>query len=95
MQIGETTQAEEVEALVNAVRPLFAGKPTGIQGAALADLLAIWLAGHVIRDDPAATERIRADVLEAHLIAVRALVPVNYAGLIEPELARRREWRRH
>ena len=68
-----------------------------IQGAALADLLAMWLAGHVDRDDPGGknSDRMREAVLEAHLIAVRALVPVNYAGLIEPELERRRQWRPH
>jgi hypothetical protein len=87
--------AKEVEALVAAVRPLFAGKSPQVQGAALADLLAMWLAGHVDRDDPAGKNSalIREQMLEAHLIAVRALVPVNYAGLIEPELERRR--RRH
>ena len=87
--------AKEVEALVNAVRPLFAGKSAGVQGAALADLLAMWLAGHVIREDSEASARLREQMLEAHLIAVRALVPVNYAGLIEPELERRRQWRPH
>jgi len=95
MQLGKTTEAEEVEALVEAVRPLFAGKRPGIQGAALADLLAMWLAGHVIRDDPEASERLREQMLELHLRAVGALVPVNYAGLIEPELERRRQWRPH
>jgi hypothetical protein len=86
MQLGKNTEAKEVEALVEAVRPLFVGKSPQVQGAALADLLAIWLAGHVIGDDPSATERIREEMLEAHLIAVRALTPINYETQIEPQL---------
>jgi hypothetical protein len=73
-------------------RPLFAGKPSPVQGAALADLLAMWLAGHFDANDPEseATEQIRETMLELHLRAVRDLIPVNYGALIEPQLPRRR-----
>jgi hypothetical protein len=85
-------QADEVMALVEAVRPLFKGKAPEVQGAALADLLAMWLAGHFDANDPesAATEQIRETMLELHLRAVRDLIPVNYLALIEPQLPRRR-----
>jgi hypothetical protein len=95
MQLGKTTEAEEVEAVVEAVRPLFAGKRPEIQGAALADLLAMWLAGHVDRDDPEGKNSalIQEELIEIHLAMVRQLIPINYAMLIEPELDRR--WNRH
>jgi hypothetical protein len=80
------TDADEAVALVQAMRPLLMGRPKEVQGAALADLLAIWLAGHVVRGDPAATKRWRADILKVHLKAVRQLVPINYQALVEPQL---------
>jgi hypothetical protein len=85
-------QADEVMALVEAVRPLFKGKAPEVQGAALADLLAMWLAGHFDANDPegAATEQIRETMLELHLASVRDLIPINYLALIEPQLRRRR-----
>jgi hypothetical protein len=83
--------AKAAMALVKAARPLFAGKPSEVQGAALADLLAMWLAGHLDQSgDPEETDRIRETALELHLAAVRALIPVNYASLIEPQLKERK-----
>jgi len=64
----------------------FAGKPSDVQGAALADLLALWLAGHVIVGNPRATERLRKEVLAMHLKTVWNLVPINYRDRIEPKL---------
>ena len=80
--------ANAVYNLVQAVMPLFKGKPQQVQGAALADLLAMWLAGHLDREDPEGerTERIREMMLEAHLVAVRALIPINYKSQVEPQL---------
>jgi hypothetical protein len=83
-------EADQVHDLVEAVSPFFVGKPTQVQGAALADLLAIWLAGHVNPDDPSKSARIREEMLELHLKAVRALIPINYATHIEPKLKARR-----
>ena len=48
-----TKDAKKVEALVKAVMPLFRGRSVQLQGAALADLLSIWLAGHVVPGIPA------------------------------------------
>jgi hypothetical protein len=61
-------ETAEQEAIVAAIKPLLAGQEPAIQGAALAELLAIFLAGH----HPAAREEIRA----MHISAVRDLVPV-------------------
>jgi hypothetical protein len=64
----------------------FAGKPSDVQGAALADLLALWLAGHVIVGNPRATERLRRKMLDMHLKTMWDLVPINYAHRVEPQL---------
>jgi hypothetical protein len=73
--------ATEVERLVEQIRPvlfpLLAGHPPEIQGAVLADLTAIWLAGHVQRDDPELTAKLREALLDLHITAVRELLPIN------------------
>jgi hypothetical protein len=77
---------KQAQQLVKACRPLFAGKPPPVQGAALADMLAIWLASHVVPGDEAATIAVRAELLERHLETVAALIPINYAQSVEPQL---------
>jgi hypothetical protein len=64
--------AHESQQLVASIRPLLAGRPPDIIGAALADLLAILLAGHYQGGD-----ELIETMLEMHIAAVRALVPVN------------------
>jgi hypothetical protein len=78
------TEADDVVALVRTLRPKFIGQPKEIQGAALADLVATWLAGYV-RSDPKATESYRKDILALHVETVRRLVP-TYDALIKPRL---------
>jgi hypothetical protein len=80
------SEADEVVALAAAIRPMLVGKASQIQGAVLADLLSIWLAGHVVRGDPQATKRWRRDILKIHLDSVRKLVPINFKAVIEPHL---------
>jgi hemerythrin len=82
-------EARRAQELVEAIKPILAGEAPHIQGAALADLLAMWLAGHVAVGDPEASQAMRETLLTAHIEAVRDLVPVEYKGLIEPELKRR------
>jgi hypothetical protein len=65
----DEADAHTAENLVDTIKPAFAGLPPAVQGAALADLLAIWIAGH----DP----ELREKVLEIHIEGVRALVPHN------------------
>jgi hypothetical protein len=72
--MSDMSEADEVVALVAAVRPFFLGKPHEVQGAALADMVATWLARYV-RGDPKATESFRKDVLALHVETVRRLVP--------------------
>ena len=60
-------------AIRNKIAALLAGHPPEVQGAALADLLAFWLAGF---EGPNAAD-VRAMHLAVHLAQVIALVPVN------------------
>ena len=67
----------EIVDLMTQIMRLLAGKESGIQGAVLADLLAIWLAGHTIIGDPEATARLRDEILQLHIATVRELIPEN------------------
>jgi len=69
--------AAEVADLVNEIKPILAGRRAEVQGAALADLLAIWLAGHVIFGDAEKTRKMRATLLAEHCAAVRQLTDLN------------------
>jgi hypothetical protein len=79
--------ATESMVLTGRIREMLAGKPAAMQGAILADLLAMWLAGHV--EDPD-NEGLRELVLAAHIEAVRALIPVNFKLFVEPQLKAKR-----
>lgn len=61
--------AHEVERIVEQCRHELAGHPPEIQGAALADLLAIWLAGH--------PPPMREELLRVHIDMMCQLIPVN------------------
>lgn len=64
--------AQESDALVTGMMPMLAGRHPALQGAVLADLVAMWLAGH----RPA---EIQDDVLADWLETVKKLVPLNAA----------------
>ena len=76
MEPGTEPNANEVPLLVEQIGALLARRHEAIQGAVLADLLAIWLAGHF----PA---EIREVLLEAHLNTVRALIVPNEKIILE------------
>ena len=65
----------EIETVAAAIRPLLAGHDPTIQGAALADLLALFIAGH--------HPKLRDGVLETTVELVRKLIPVNVEMMIE------------
>lgn len=69
-----------VERIVESIRPLLTDHPSAIQGAALADLLAIWLAGHITAD-PTETAKARERLLAMHMTLVRQLIRVNAARI--------------
>lgn len=62
--------------LAGRIAPLLAGHSPEVVGAALADLLATWLAGHR-QSDRATTDALRSDLLSMHIGVVKALIPVN------------------
>lgn len=70
------------QVLVERIRPMLAGERPEVVGAALADLTAIWLAGHVGPD----AEAMRSEILDMHVAAIRDLVPINVS--IESERAK-------
>jgi hypothetical protein len=72
-----TFQTREITRVVEQIKPLLAGRPPEMQGAILADLLAIWLAGHHVEGDEDATRKLRAEMLAMHCTEVRQLTMVN------------------
>jgi hypothetical protein len=71
--MNEQPDPARVFDLVERIRPILAGNHPAVQGAAMADLVAIWLAGH-----PA---EFREQLLALHVDKVRALVPPNVAAM--------------
>jgi hypothetical protein len=67
----------EIAAIVDKIKPLLAGKSAEVQGAVLADCLAIWLAGHHVEGDEDATRKLRAELLAMHCSVVRELTAIN------------------
>lgn len=64
---AQQVRAIEVMELVEQIKPILAGKHPSIQGAALADCLAIWLAGYYPKE-------MRDNLLKMHLEHVAELV---------------------
>jgi len=75
--------AIETQALVEMIRPLLAGHHPQVQLAALADLVAIGIAGHIVPGDPAATDAIREELLTLHVDVVRNLITPNEEEMLE------------
>jgi hypothetical protein len=71
----------EIARVIARIKPILAGRPAEMQGAILADLLAIWLAGHEVQGDEEATRMMRAELLADHCGAVRQLTSIN-AGIM-------------
>lgn len=84
-----STDTEAAMKLAQACYPIFAGAPPTIQGAALTELVARHLAGHVVRGDPKATAEYRRELLRAFILTVEALVPLVDEDEIQPALKRR------
>jgi hypothetical protein len=65
-------------AITGKIKPLLAGHPARVQSAVLAQLLAMWLAGHVaLRQGTTENEKLRDDLLRDHIDLVRRLVPFD------------------
>jgi hypothetical protein len=79
--MNHSERHHEVLAAVKLVKPILAGKEPSVQGAVLAELLAIYLAGHWIPGDPHQTQELRDSILVTHCAYVRQLAIVN-AGIM-------------
>jgi hypothetical protein len=68
--------AERALAVSRQIEPLLAGLGPDVQGAILANLTAMWLAGHMAEDhdDHATTVTVREKILRMHMEAVRSLI---------------------
>jgi len=71
------TLVMESQALVQAIKPILAGHRAEAQGAALADLLSLWIAGHMVAGNAPETDSFRAFILNQHINLVRALIPTS------------------
>jgi hypothetical protein len=77
---------DEAKRLAFECYPLFAGKDRTVQGAALVELVARHLAGHVIVGDTEQTERLREHLLEAFVTTIKDLIPIIVANDIQPKI---------
>jgi hemerythrin len=82
--VSDDSDIEQVMRLLTEVSALLAGRPRHVQGAVLADLLAMWLAGHINARDRGATQTLREEVLAKQLQTVRELIPVNAKAIGAP-----------
>jgi hypothetical protein len=87
--VNARQQARAADKLAKRCYPIFAGQEPAIQGAALCDLVARHLAGHVAIGDAEATAAMRELMLEAFINTVKQLVPIVDASEIQPKLKRR------
>jgi hypothetical protein len=77
----EARQLKLSEQLVQQIKPLLAGKDAIEVGIALADLTALWIAGHVVINDEAKTLEMRSSLFAAHCAIVRDLTKLNAQDL--------------
>jgi len=71
-------QARIADKLAAEISGLLRGQSPQIQGATLADLAAIWLAGHVVVGNPDATAEMRREIFDLHCDAIWELVEHHY-----------------
>lgn len=67
-------RVQEVQATVEAIRPMLAGRSPEVQSGVLADLTSMWLAGMMFNED---VEKLRTELLANFLNTVLELIPVN------------------
>jgi len=70
---------ERADALLDRISPILANASVEMQGAVLADLTAIWIAGHRVENDRAEGDHFREELLELHAKHVRELA-LMYLG---------------
>jgi hypothetical protein len=68
--------AAHSERLVAAIRPILAGQGSVTQGAVLAELVSMWVAGHFVPDSRIETEEMRKQMLELFMETTERLIRV-------------------
>jgi len=68
-------QTAEAFRVSKAIQPALCGLDDAVQGAVIADLLSLWLAGHFVWGNEEATHELRQELLRMHIQAVIDLVP--------------------
>jgi hypothetical protein len=76
-----THDPREIERIVGMICPILHGNPPQIQGAVLADLFAMWLAGHF--DGDGHTAELREQLITDWLATARKLVEPNERTILE------------
>lgn len=69
--------------LIAKIHPILAGNPPEIVGVVLADLLATYLASHVIGGDTKQSAVLREELLVMHMETVRRLIPHNEREILQ------------
>ena len=77
----QTRAAHSIDIAIR-IRSFLAGEPAEVVGAVLADLTALWLAGHWSRNE-SIREQWRREELELFVTTVEQLIPVNEAMMRE------------
>jgi hypothetical protein len=74
---------QEAAMMLDVCSQVLRGHSSELQGAVLADLLAMWLAGHQCWGDPKGTFKLREELLNAHIKQVVHQLPINERILME------------
>jgi hypothetical protein len=81
-EIDSDEGAKQAQAIKRQIRPHLAGLPSEVQGAILADLLSLWLAGHIVPGNRRETDSLRSVLLRQHVKAVREMIPSSEAEIL-------------
>jgi hypothetical protein len=77
------SQVTATGAIVNRIRPILTGNKPEVIGAALADVVATWLAGHFDDRGPKETDELREAMITQWLATMRALIKPNEQMMLE------------
>jgi hypothetical protein len=77
-----STAAKLSQELCAKIAPFLAGNAPEVQSAALADLTAMWIAGHFVNNDRAGTQQLRQLLLHEHIKLIQQLIPLNEHKLL-------------
>jgi hypothetical protein len=81
--MNDQARARAADDLFHRIRPSLGGYSPDMQGAVLAQLVALWLAGHV-SDDAAEQDAVREQLLDQLVDTIQRLTPVMYEQHVRP-----------